>query len=357
MSSQNLIHRTWSRRGPLACLLWPVSALLGGIVHLRRLAYRREWLSSHRLPVPVLVIGNRIVGGAGKTPTTIAVLQHLRACGWQPGVLTRGYKGKRVDEAPLLLDEQTAPGLRAAVTGDEPMLIWRRTGIPLMIGPDRVADGVALLAAHPEIDILVCDDGLQHLRLQRDIEVVVFDERGAGNGWLMPAGPLREPWQAEPALPLSARPLVLYNADRQTTPLSGALTQRRLAAPVALSAWWQHQEAPRLSTPPAGNRVAAMAGIAQPERFFNALQELGFQVQPIPLADHAGFEVLPWDDTVQDLIVTEKDAVKLDPARVARERPGTRVWVAGLDFHPEPLFWRALDDALARLPARPASSH
>ncbi len=355
--SDDLILRTWAGRGPLACLLWPVSALMGGIVRLRRLAYSRGWLVSHRLPVPVVVIGNRIVGGAGKTPTTIAILEHLRAAGWRPGVLTRGYKARRTDNTPLLLDAQTAAGLDATATGDEPLLIWRRTGVPLMIGPDRVADGRALLSAHPEIDILVCDDGLQHLRLRRDIEVVVFDERGVGNGWLMPAGPLREPWQTQPALPLVAPPLVLYNADRPTTPLSGQRAQRQLGLPVALAAWWHHQNGPCLSPTAAGVAVAAMAGIAQPERFFDALRKLGFQVQPIPLADHAHFDSLPWPDSVQDLVVTEKDAVKLDPLRVARDRPGTRIWVAGLDFHPEPPFWRALDEALSRLPARPASPH
>ncbi len=185
--SADFLHRTWARRGLAARLLWPVSALLLALVTARRLAYRCGWLQARRLPVPVLVIGNRIVGGAGKTPTTIAVLQHLRQAGWHPGVLTRGYKAKRAEGGLVCLDAASAPTLDASLTGDEPLLIWRRTGVPLMIGPDRAAAGEALLKAHPEIDILVCDDGLQHLKLHRDIEVVVFDERGAGISQPLPA--------------------------------------------------------------------------------------------------------------------------------------------------------------------------
>lgn len=335
--------------------MWPLAALLRGMVALRRTAYRRGWLHARRLPVPVLVIGNRIVGGAGKTPTTIAVLQHLKQAGWRPGVLTRGYKASAAAEGCVCLDQATAPTLNAERTGDEPLLIWRRTGVPLMIGRDRAAAGEAMLKAHPDIDILVCDDGLQHLRLHRDIEVVVFDERGAGNGWLMPAGPLREPWNAGPACALVAPPIVLYNAPGPSTPLPGHLACRTLGAPRALADWWQGRDGERLRPDPAV-AVSAMAGIAQPDRFFQALREQGFVLNPIPLPDHAALDVLPWPDTTRHLIVTEKDAVKLDPARVGRERPHTQVWVAGLDFEPEPAFWQALDAALARLP-RPMPQH
>lgn len=351
--SADFFHRTWARRGLAARLLWPASALLLCLVTARRLAYRYGWLHAKRLPVPVLVIGNRIVGGAGKTPTTIALLQHLRQAGWHPGVLSRGYKAAQAQQGgPVRLDAASAPALDASVTGDEPLLIWRRTGVPLMIGPDRVAAGEALLKTHPEIDILVCDDGLQHLKLHRDIEVVVFDERGAGNGWLMPAGPLREPWHVEPASALVAPPVVLYNAARASTPLPGHLARRTLGAPRALADWWAGVDGERL-LPPQNGPVAALAGIAQPDRFFDALRGLGFAVTPIPLPDHASFDTLPWPAATPHLIVTEKDAVKLDPARVARARPHTQVWVAGLDFEPEPGFWQALDAALARLPAPP----
>ncbi|WP_290871146.1 tetraacyldisaccharide 4'-kinase, partial [Aquabacterium sp.] len=327
-TASSRLTEAWRRRGPLACALWPVSALMGGIVALRRLAYRQGWLSARRLPVPVLVVGNRIAGGAGKTPTTIALLHHLRTQGWTPGVLSRGYGAPERPPEPLLLDAQSAARVSAAQCGDEPLLIWRRTGVPLMIGPDRAPCGEALLGAHPDIDILVCDDGLQHLRLQRDVEVIVFDERGAGNGWLLPAGPLREPWDSAPTPGLVAPPLVLYNAPRATTPLPGHLLRPSLGQPVPLADWWRgeahlaHPLLPEHGSPKAS--VWALAGIAQPQRFFGALAQQGFAVQPLPLPDHTDFATLPWPESVRDLIVTEKDAVKLRPERLAAERPHTR---------------------------------
>lgn len=347
------ITRAWLHRGILACALWPLSILMGLVVAIRRWAYHRGWTTSVRLPAPVLVVGNRIVGGAGKTPTTIAILAHLKARGLNPGVLTRGYKASAGDSPePLLLDAQTAPSLHAQETGDEPLLIWRRTGVPLMIHRDRALAGKALLRAHPEVDILVCDDGLQHLRLERDIEVVVFDERGAGNGWLLPAGPLREPITAPAPPGLASPPIVLYNADRPSTGLPGHLAQRRTRPLQTLEDWWGGTDGRAAFTPQqaAGRSVCALAGIASPQRFFEALRQQGFEVQGLPLPDHADLATLPWPAHCTDLIVTEKDAVKLDPARVARERPATRIWVAALDFEPEPGFWVALDDALARLP-------
>lgn len=345
--------RAWLHRGVLACALWPVSALMGALVALRRAGYRSGLLHATRLPVPTLVVGNRIAGGAGKTPTTIALLQHLQQLGWHPGVLSRGYGATERPDQPLLLDASSENQLDARHTGDEPLLIWRRTRAPAMIGPDRAACGEALLKAHPEIDILLCDDGLQHLRLKRDIEVIVFDERGAGNGWLLPAGPLREPWNAPTTPGLVAAPIVLYNAAQASTPLPGHLLQRRLAWPKPLQAWWSgDRDALPLLPNEQGTPVWALAGIAQPQRFFDALGLLGFQVQSLPLADHANFSTLPWSADVRDLIVTEKDAVKLQPERLAVERPLTRVWVAGLDFHPAPSFWQELDAALAA--CRPA---
>ncbi len=363
MSLASHLNQAWLRRGPTACLLWPLSLLMRTLVALRRTAYHRGWLASERLPVPVLVVGNRVVGGAGKTPTTIAVLQHLRQQGWRPGVLSRGYKASEGPQgadgagAHVLIDAESGPTLDASLTGDEPLLIWRRTGAPVMVGRDRAAGGHALLGAHPEIDLLVCDDGLQHLRLQRDIELVVFDERGAGNGWLLPAGPLREPIDAPPPPQLNAAPIVLYNAARPSTALPGHLARRQTAPLCSLADWWAGRassaaDKARAEPLPAGQPVMALAGIAQPQRFFEALRQRGWQVEGLPLADHADFGTLPWPAGTPHLIVTEKDAVKLHPERVARERPGTQVWVAALDFQPEASFWTALDAALASLKAR-----
>ncbi|MDE2610416.1 MAG: tetraacyldisaccharide 4'-kinase, partial [Burkholderiales bacterium] len=175
----------WQARGALAWCLWPLSQVFGGVAALRRVAYARGWLASHRLPVPVVVVGNLTVGGTGKTPTVIALAAALREAGFTPGVLSRGY-GARLTE-PREVGEKTA----AHEVGDEPLLIARRSGVPVWVCPDRVRAGRALLAAHPACDVLVCDDGLQHYALQRDVEIAVFDRRLAGNGFLLPAGPLR----------------------------------------------------------------------------------------------------------------------------------------------------------------------
>lgn len=349
------LNQSWLKKGPLALCLLPVAALMLLLVTIRRTGYRQGWLRSEKLPVPVLVVGNRVVGGAGKTPTTIALLKHLQQQGWKPGVLSRGYKAELPEpQTHVLLDTHTAAGLSAAQTGDEPMLIWRKTGAPVMIGRDRASGGRALLQAHPDINLLVCDDGLQHLQLQRDLEVIVFDARGAGNGWLLPAGPLREPIHVSPANGLAAAPLVLYNAAQASTDLPGHVATQATEPLCPLTDWWQGRAASATLVPQDTHTAStwAVAGIAHPQRFFDALRKQGFNCQTIPLDDHADLGDIPWPAQATDVIVTEKDAVKLDPDRLARERPGCRVWVAALDFRPEASFWLALDAALKTLPAR-----
>ena len=349
-SLEQTLTQAWQRKGLLAWSLAPLALLMWLLVGLRRCAYRYGILEGQPLPRPVLVVGNRIAGGAGKTPTTLALLRHLQTQGWQPGVLTRGH-GSDAGNELRLLDAAHAGRWTAAQTGDEPMLIWRHTGVPTMVGRDRTAAGRALLAAHPEVDILVCDDGLQHLRLARDIEVVVFDERGGGNGWLLPAGPLREPVHTPSGARNQAAPLVLYNAPEPSTDLPGYLAKRSLAAPQSLVDW--AGTLPNVSGSsaklPQGAAVLALAGIAQPARFFEALQQQGFQVTGVPLPDHAQWDALPWPEGTAHVVVTEKDAVKLDPERIQRERPGTTVWVAALHFEPDPDFWAELDRRLAAL--------
>lgn len=347
------LNQAWLRRGWLACTLWPLHLVMRALVSLRRQGYRLGWLRSEQLPVPVIVVGNRVVGGAGKTPTTIALLQHLQARGWRPGVLSRGYKARAGQPGPILIDAHSAPGLSADDTGDEPLLVWRRTAAPLMVGRDRAASGRALLAQHPEVNLLVCDDGLQHLRLRRELEIVVFDERGAGNGWLLPAGPLREPISAPPPPGLLAPPIVLYNTSRPSTHLPGHPSQHRMRPLSLLQDWWQGRDStrPLQARDCEGRPVWAAAGIAHPQRFFDALRQQGFCVEGLPLDDHASFDTLPWPAQAGDVIVTEKDAVKLMPDRVAAQCPGCRVWVAALDLHPDGTFWTVIDAALAQLPA------
>jgi len=327
---QGLVQ-SWSRRGLVACALWPLSLLYAGVTALRRLLHRAGIMSSRRMPVPVVIIGNLIAGGAGKTPATIETVALLREQGWTPGVVSRGYG--RADDTLRAVTAASS----AAEAGDEPLLIHLRTRAPTWVGRDRPAAAAALLAAHPEVDILVCDDGLQHLALARDLSVLVFDERGAGNGWLLPAGPLREPLPRT----LPENSLVLYNAPEPSTRLPGILSQRRLAGAVPLAGWWAGETASLLALKAlAGQPVLAAAGLARPERFFAMLRDQGLTITPLPLPDHHGFEALPWPAGTSDVLVTEKDAVKLPPARLAGM--ATRVWVVALDFAPDPAYAAAL---------------
>ena len=272
-----LAARHWWQRPPtlLARALKPLAWLYGCLAARAR---RRAVAQAATLPpshVPVLVVGNLIVGGAGKTPTVIALVQWLRGQGFHPGVISRGHG--RSGAAPMLVDA-TAD---ATAVGDEPLLIHLRSGAPVAVGRDRVAALAALLAQDPRIDIVIADDGLQHLRLARDLQLIVFDERGAGNGLLLPAGPLREPLPA--ALP--PRTLLLYNATAPSTALPGPCATRRLGAPRPLAAWWQGGAAP-VGEPAAeaawaalrGRPLHAAAGIASPQRFFDTLREHGLDI-------------------------------------------------------------------------------
>lgn len=318
-------------------LLQPLATLYAGLAAAHRRWQRRT--APVTLGRPVIVVGNLVLGGAGKTPTVIALIDWLRQQGWQPGVVSRGY-GRADDQA--LIEVRTDS--TAVQVGDEPLLIHRRTGAPLVVGRDRVAAARMLLAQHPEVDILLSDDGLQHHRLPRDVEVVVFDGRGAGNGLTLPAGPLRQ------RLPRALPPqmLVLYNAVQASTPLPGALAQRRLAGALPLADWWRGHVADTqpLSTLQ-GRPLLAAAGMGDPERFFGMLEQAGLTIDRLPLPDHASFHPLPWPVGTGDVLVTEKDAVKLRPDQVG----ATRVWVVALDFELPPEFTEALRQ---RLPPRAA---
>ncbi len=213
----------------------------------------------------------------------------------------------------------------AADCGDEPLLIHLRTDAPVLVGSDRVAAARALRIRHPTVDIIISDDGLQHHRLARDAQVLVFDERGIGNGLLLPAGPLRE--QVPLEMPVTS--LVLYNAGRPTLLLPGWIALRRLSGVLSFDDW-RSGLAPLADSWRAlmGRPIIAVAGIASPERFFAPLRDLGLQLEELPLPDHHPFHTLPWPEGTRDVVLTEKDAVKLNGARLGR----TRVWVAPLDF-------------------------
>jgi tetraacyldisaccharide 4'-kinase len=314
--AEALLLRHWWRpqRSLLAQLLRPLSW-----VYLVLATRRRRRSIAVALPVPVIVVGNFIVGGAGKTPTVIALVQALAAAGRHPGVISRGY-GRQAAAAC-----EVAAGDTADAVGDEPLVIRRRTGVPVWVGRDRVATARGLCAAHPAVDVLVSDDGLQHHALARDAELVVFDERGAGNGLLLPAGPLREPVPQQ----LPARMRVVYTGGVASTALPGTLAQRRLAAAWPLPAWAAGDgSAAQPLASLRGRPLLAVAGMAAPQKFFAMLEEAGLGITRMPLPDHHAYATLPWPAGTPEVVTTEKDAVKIDPARIG----ATKVWVVPLDL-------------------------
>jgi tetraacyldisaccharide 4'-kinase len=320
---------SWRRPHPdgLARLLQPLSWLYRALTAGQRALFASGLRSSQRAPRPLIVVGNLLFGGAGKTPTVIALVELLRQRGYTPGVVSRGYG--RADRTTRVVDAASS----AEQVGDEPLLIHLRAHVPVAVAAQRIDAARALCRAHPQLDVLVADDGLQHLALARDAQVIVFDERGVGNGLLLPAGPLREP------LPhvLPERTLVLYNAPRPSTALPGFVVRRSLAGVVQLSGWWQGQRAdPHGWQALQGRRIVACAGTAVPQRFFAMLQAQGLAFEPLALPDHADYSRLPWPEDTRDVVLTEKDAVKIRPERVGR----TQIWVAPLDF--------AFDDAVGQ---------
>ena len=182
------LQQAWLKRGLISCVLWPVSLIYGLLFGLRKMLYRVGVFRSQQLPVPVIVVGNVYVGGVGKTPLVIALVRQLSASGLKVGVLSRGYG--RSGEGTLSVTPQSL----ATDVGDEPLLIARACQVPVCVGKNRFQTGLELLAQNPQTQVIVCDDGLQHLGLAHDLALCVFDERGLGNGWLLPAGPLREAW-------------------------------------------------------------------------------------------------------------------------------------------------------------------
>ncbi|HMA07631.1 MAG TPA: tetraacyldisaccharide 4'-kinase [Ramlibacter sp.] len=327
MALAPVLQRAWLRRGPLACLLWPLSRVFGVLAAMRRAAYRVGLLRRGAVDAPVVVVGNVVAGGAGKTPVVVALVEHLRSRGLKAGVISRGHGRSAADCREVKADS------RAGEVGDEPLLIARSVQVPVFVATRRLQAAQALLAAYPATQVIVSDDGLQHYRLQRDLEICVFDERGVGNGWLLPAGPLREPWP---------RQVDLVLRSGATAGVDGFDARRRLAG-EAVRADGTRIELTALQ----GRPIAALAAIAGPERFFTMLRERGLRLaRTVELPDHDAFDSMPPGLEGIELVCTEKDAVK-----VWWLRPDA--WAVPLQLEIDPAFWSAFDRLLdAKLSSR-----
>lgn len=290
-----MIARIWSGESPLWRLLLPLSWLYGLVSGVIRLCYTLGLKRAWRAPVPVVVVGNLTAGGNGKTPVVIWLVEHLQQRGIRVGVVSRGYGGK-AQAYPLLLAVDTT----TAEAGDEPVLIFQRTGVPVAVSPVR-ADAVKAILAHHDVQIIVTDDGLQHYALARDVEIVVIDgERRFGNGWWLPAGPMRE--RADRLKSVDA---AIVNGG---IPQAGEIPMR-LEPGLAVNL--RTGERCNVALLP---NIVAMAGIGHPPRFFATLAACGAKPQKcVPLADH---QSLTYSDVSallvagQTLVMTEKDAVK-----------------------------------------------
>lgn len=290
-----MIERIWSGKSPLYLLLLPLSWLYGLITTGLRYSYRKGWKKSWRSPVPIVVVGNLTAGGNGKTPVVIWLIELLQQHGLRAGVVSRGYGGQS-ENYPLLLNDQTA----TSQAGDEPVLIYQRTGAPVAVSPVR-SDAVKALLENYQLDVIVTDDGLQHYALQRDIEIVVVDGiRRFGNGWWLPAGPMRE------------RAVRLHSVD-------AVITNGGHSEPGEIAMQLEPGRAVNLLTgeqraASSLNNVVAMAGIGHPPRFFATLKNMHVVTQAeFSFADHQDYQLEQLSALLnvdQTLLMTEKDAVK-----------------------------------------------
>jgi len=311
----------------IARLLWPAAFLFGFVVFFRRFLYRTRILKSYPVGIPVIVVGNLAVGGAGKTPLVLWLADFLKRNGRKPGIVSRGYggsvsKGKEARAATIASDP--------AEVGDEPMLLARRSGCPVWVAADRVLAATTLRKENPEVDVILADDGLQHYALRRDLEICVVDAHGLGNGWLLPAGPLREPNSR-----LRSVDAVVHHGSSPSDGFHMTLQGENLANLANAT-----EVRPLKSF--AGQKVHAVAGIGDPNRFFLQLARAGLKITPHPFPDHHAFraEDLAFGDAAP-VVMTEKDAVKCK--RIAQAHH----WVFAVDAAPDPAFGRWLLEKLS----------
>lgn len=303
---ESFFKRTWRSRGVAATLLWPIATALQGIAGLRRELYRRGVLAVRQVNCMVIVVGNVVVGGAGKTPTAISIVQHLRSRQMKVGVVSRGYGRKSQECKEVFATDDPSD------VGDEPLLFQRKTGVPVWVGQDRYVAAMALMAAHPDTQVIVCDDGMQHYGLWRDLEVCVFDNRGGGNGWTLPAGPLRQPWPRASVASAGQDNNQLLVLHTGATPAFAGFTAHRTLADHAICSDGSIVPFEQLTGLHAPS-LMAVAGIAQPDMFFDMLISRGLTLASTrALPDHYDFDSYS-NSTPKGyrLICTEKDALKI----------------------------------------------
>lgn len=342
------VRRAWQGRGVLPRLLLPFTALHVLWRGLRALARRSRLVRRERLPVPVIVVGNLTVGGAGKTPLVVEIVKGLRARGWSPGIVSRGYGGSARD--PTLVSSSGD----AAVCGDEPVLLHEASGAPVAVGRDRSAAARLLLSTHAHCDVLVADDGLQHWRMARDLELVVIDGAGLGNGWLLPSGPLRDP----PSRLASVDAVVLHGIVppvrihspffRLDTTVQEAYRLGDPATRIGLHELAALQARDQL-------QVLAVCALGSPERFFDALRANGLRCIERALPDH---EVLVAQHLqgrrIDRILITEKDAVKCRQSPAIRS--DARVWVVPLVARTDAALHEFLDQRLEKMAHGPEAA-
>ena len=344
---EQTLQQAWTQRGLIAVVLWPLSLVYGLLSAIHRQLYRLGILTTHHLPVPVVVVGNIVAGGGGKTPTVMALVQHLTAHGLRVGVVSRGYG--RTDTSC----REVRPDSAISDVGDEPALIFQVCAVPVFVARKRFDAASALLAAYPETDVIISDDGLQHHALHHDIAVTVFDDRGVGNGWLLPAGPLRQraPSETDLILHTGQHPALLDNVFIQFTS-HRALADHAVRADgsqVMLADLVKNTDKPNTDPP-----LLALAGIAKPEAFFSMLRDTGLELtETLELPDHANHStfnsILGNKYAGYTLICTQKDALKLWPSH-------PEALAVPLVFEPEPAFFAAFEAALSAALQRNQSS-
>ena len=351
----------WETKNLIALALWPVSLIYGGILHLRSMAYALHLLKSQEIPIPIIFVGNIRVGGTGKTPIVIALAKALHARGFRPGIISRGYLAKNTNLDSSRNSRQVLPSDSAQEVGDEPLLIAQQLSplhIPIWTGQQQSSCAQSLIEHHPGCNLLISDDGLQHLALGRnpvrrggrDIEIVIRDARGEGNGFLLPAGPLRDFPNRPRDITLNLRNLNQNDALNQL-PTPNHFPEEETAPPVTSSMDIQtisdstnpsfeiqcvQGHAYQLINPQkqqdlremVNQPILALAGIAHPEKFFHQLKQVGLSITTHPLPDHFDFSSNPFEQypvaKFPLILITEKDAVK------CQNLTDSRIWVVPL---------------------------